>query len=540
MRKKFYERLGESVSNKKDNNFYITAERYTSLLNEVKEAKSVKVKQTVHYRRLKRYDILKIGGEEKLISPVSAEKEEILYYVCFEDLFNVTHDAHIAVGHGGRTRMIKELSRKYKNVTVETIVTYLRLCEICQKKQKILKKGIVVKPILHSELNSRCQIDLVDMQSNPDGDVKFIMLYQDHLTKFVLLRPLRSKTADEVAHHLLDIFTTFGAPNILHSDNGREFCNETIQSLCKMWADVKIVHGKPRHSQSQGSIERANQDIENMLAAWMETNNTAKWSEGLPFVQAMKNRAYHEGIRCSPYEAMFGVPMKLGISNLVGFGNMFNDIHSEEDLEIVINVDGELKTDAQINDLPMIETDARVTTNDSTETKNQLADNDTIAATTSRAKRFRIAAREGLEKQAKKMKAVSCGKLEKPIIGQNVVIKNPEIDKSKIDPKSLITVVTDIKDDEYYELGTKVGKLAGLYTLNQFTVCKEKFLSIEDVAITKTVSQRAAIKQLSLVGGQGFKKCNCLQKCTTNRCLCKSSKLLCNSKCHSSRPCCNK
>lgn len=234
MRKTFYKLLSESVSNKKENNFYLTSERYTSLLNEVKEAKSVKVKQTVYYRRLKRYDILKIGGEEKLISPVSADKEEILYYVCFDELFDVTHDAHIAVGHGGRTRMIKELARKYKNVTVEAIVTYLRLCETCQKKQKILKKGIVVKPILHNELNSRCQIDLIDMQTNPDRGMKFILLYQDHLTKFVLLKPLHCKTADEVAHHLLDIFSTFGAPNILHSDNGREFCNETINvGRCK-------------------------------------------------------------------------------------------------------------------------------------------------------------------------------------------------------------------------------------------------------------------------------------------------------------------
>jgi len=38
-----------------------------------------------------------------------------------------------------------------------------------------------------------------------------------------------------------------------------------------MWSDIKIVHGKPRHSESQGSVERANQDIENMLAVWMET-----------------------------------------------------------------------------------------------------------------------------------------------------------------------------------------------------------------------------------------------------------------------------
>jgi len=40
----------------------------------------------------------------------------------------VIHEAHIAVGHGGRTRMIKELSCKYKNVTIESIIAYLRLC----------------------------------------------------------------------------------------------------------------------------------------------------------------------------------------------------------------------------------------------------------------------------------------------------------------------------------------------------------------------------------------------------------------------------
>jgi len=33
-----------------------------------------------------------------------------------------------------------------------------------------------------------------------------------------------------------------------------------------MGKEFKIVHGKPpRHSQIQGSIERANQDVENML-----------------------------------------------------------------------------------------------------------------------------------------------------------------------------------------------------------------------------------------------------------------------------------
>ena len=98
-----------------------------------------------------------------------------------------------------------------------------------------------------------------------------------------------------------------------------------------MWNDIKIVHGKPRHSESQGSVERANQDVENMLVTWIETNNTTKWSEGLQFVQAMKNRAYHEGIKCSPYKAMFGVPMKLGIANSVLLRNLTINMTTEED-----------------------------------------------------------------------------------------------------------------------------------------------------------------------------------------------------------------
>lgn len=79
------------------------------------------------------------------------------------------------------------------------------------------------------------------------------------------LCPLKTKTALEVAYILLDIFTIFVAPKILQSDNGREFANKIVQEACEMWPELKIVHGKPRHSRSQGSVERANQDIKNML-----------------------------------------------------------------------------------------------------------------------------------------------------------------------------------------------------------------------------------------------------------------------------------
>jgi hypothetical protein len=53
------------------------------------------------------------------------------------------------------------------------------------------------------------------MQSMRDGD---ILHYQDHLTKFAVLRPLTSKLAAEVGFQLLDIFLLFGAPHCGRED----------------------------------------------------------------------------------------------------------------------------------------------------------------------------------------------------------------------------------------------------------------------------------------------------------------------------------
>lgn len=191
--------------------------------------------------------------------------------------------------------------------------------------------------MIFSEMNSRCQVDLIDMQSDADGPFRFIFVYQDHLTKFVQLRSLTSKKADEVATHLIEIFCIFGAPSILQSDNGREFANSVINELKNMWPDLKIVHGKPRHSQSQGSVERANRDIQDMLITWMQTNITSKWSEGLKFIQLMKNRAFHAGIKQSPYEAMFGSKIKVGLSDSIFPKDCINQITTEEDLQHLVD-----------------------------------------------------------------------------------------------------------------------------------------------------------------------------------------------------------
>ncbi|KAK6166128.1 hypothetical protein SNE40_022893 [Patella caerulea] len=112
--------------------------------------------------------------------------------------------------------MMKELSKKYANITQEAVTIFKSSCVPCQqKKRRTTTKDVVVKPITSTDFGARAQVDLIDMQSMCHGQYKWIMHYQDHLTKFSVLRALTSKRAVEVAFQLLDIFLMLGAPSIL-------------------------------------------------------------------------------------------------------------------------------------------------------------------------------------------------------------------------------------------------------------------------------------------------------------------------------------
>ncbi|XP_008189275.1 KRAB-A domain-containing protein 2-like, partial [Acyrthosiphon pisum] len=381
-----------------------------------------------------------------------------------------------------------------------------------ERKGKTVKKGLVVKPIISSEMNSRCQVDLIDMQAQPDGNYRFILVYQDHLTKYVLLKPLTHKRAEEVAYILLDIFTTFGAPCILQSDNGREFVNKVIEELCSMWEELKIVHGKPRHSQSQGSVERANQDVENMLATWLTDNKTNKWSEGLKFVQFMKNRSLYHGIKCSPYEAMFGTRAKIGLKSTSLPESIIHKLKSDEDLETALN---SIKTTYEINAEKHIEKKSIDTSYE------EIIDIDEEPADIIQSRKETIEKKKSeslhnLNVQASKMKTNSESRLREGKIGESVKIRIPDVDKARSDLRSILGVILSVKNNNY-EIGTTEGKLQQLYARNQFEICKESFVQIETVPTTPPISLREAARKFSNLGGQGYDRCNCTQQCKTNK-----------------------
>jgi hypothetical protein len=114
----------------------------------------------------------------------------------------------------------------------------------------------------------------------PDGNFCFLMNYIDHGVKFLFSIPLTCKRASCITVALLEVFTVIGSPMILQSDNRNEFNTavmtrkqvrvhrgklvgwtdlellEVISEVRQLWPKCWMVHGSPRHSPSNGGVER--------------------------------------------------------------------------------------------------------------------------------------------------------------------------------------------------------------------------------------------------------------------------------------------
>ena len=133
------------------------------------------------------------------------------------------------------------------------------------------------------------------MRHMPDDDQNWILHVVDHWSKFHFAIPLPYKTASAVTRALNHyIFPVVGLPSIIQSDNGREFVNRLIEEVISTWpGQVQLVHGRPRHPQSQGLVEQAHYSLERMIAAKsIETGDKhPPWTEWLPFIVCKFDRS---------------------------------------------------------------------------------------------------------------------------------------------------------------------------------------------------------------------------------------------------------
>ena len=91
---------------------------------------------------------------------------------------------------------------------------------------------------------------------------------------------------------------------------------DVITEIRRIWPDCLMVRGLPRHSQSNGGVERVNRTIQEKLGSWMKDTNSRRWSVGCQLVMFRYNTQQHRTVGDIPYRLVFGQLPRVGISTL--------------------------------------------------------------------------------------------------------------------------------------------------------------------------------------------------------------------------------
>lgn len=126
-----------------------------------------------HYHYSSLYKLVRIGSDVHVCVKQTKQTPEnqLIYMVPVEDYYEKLLEAHINTAHGGRDRMFHYISKRWK-IVKKSCEIFTSLCGTCSRKKGFAKQGLVVKPIITHGFNVRCQVDLVDFQSCPDGTYK--------------------------------------------------------------------------------------------------------------------------------------------------------------------------------------------------------------------------------------------------------------------------------------------------------------------------------------------------------------------------------
>ena len=139
-----------------------------------------------------------------------------------------------ALGHYGSNQTelkIKKDHNAYWKGLRDDVSQYVKECSKCARHNLAKRVYHEPKSICPNCIWDHIAIDLGSFNVTSSSGNNFILVIVDLFSRFVVLRPIRTKTAVDVAKELTSVFSLFGYPKCLTHDNGLEFKNKILKSL---------------------------------------------------------------------------------------------------------------------------------------------------------------------------------------------------------------------------------------------------------------------------------------------------------------------
>lgn len=196
---------------------------------------------------------------------------------------------------------INKLSRHYKipEKRARTILSGIRSYTLHREGKKPRERN----PFFVYRLRQQIQIDLIEVHkvARSNNGVKYLLTAIDVFSKFLVVIPMKRKTAEESLKAIKLMVAAFRPKPIeIMSDAGREFVNAQVK---RYFQGENIEHFTPASDMKCPIVERVNRTIQNRIYQFLTENTTDRYIDALPNLVFGYNNTEHTSTGLKPIDA---------------------------------------------------------------------------------------------------------------------------------------------------------------------------------------------------------------------------------------------
>jgi len=184
---------------------------------------------------------------------------------------------------------------------------YVRKCEKCQLNKALRPKGKAPMEITTMAKHpfERCALDIVGPLTETMSRNKYILTFQDDLSKFIVAVPILQQDAETVARaFVLNVVLKFGTPAQILTDQGSNFLSDLFKNTCKL-LKIKKIQMTAFHPESNGGLEHSHRVLAEYLQHYVHEDQT-DWDEWVLYAVYVYNTTVHTTTAYTPFELVYG------------------------------------------------------------------------------------------------------------------------------------------------------------------------------------------------------------------------------------------
>lgn len=240
-----------------------------------------------------------VKSEDKVgIEPDKIRKLEIL---------REFHDSPMG-GHQGMNRTYERLKLYFDwNGMKRDVEQYIKQCVSCQRNK--ITQNKTKMPLLITTtpevVFEKCCLDVVGPLPTSQNNMKYLLTFQDELSKYTLAIPIEQQDAPTIAKAFVDnVVLKFGIPQVVLTDQGSNFLSELFKNTCKLLG-VKKINSTSYHPETNGALERSHRTLTEYLRHFISEDQT-NWDTWIAYAIFVFNTTPHTATGYTPHELMYG------------------------------------------------------------------------------------------------------------------------------------------------------------------------------------------------------------------------------------------